>query len=72
RYARSGTSDAGLLHDDLEASIAGLRAGATPRAVRRADWWPRSLLGSSAVDSPRPGASRPAESVHGGVVDHAG
>ncbi|SDC95364.1 DUF3488 and transglutaminase-like domain-containing protein [Nocardioides lianchengensis] len=72
RYARSGAGEAGLLREDLVASIAGLRAGATPRAVRRADWWPRSLLGSPAADSRRPGTSRPAESVHGGVVDHAG
>lgn len=69
RYSRDGTTDAEPLRADLEDTIAGLRAGATPRAVRRAEWWPRSVFRSDPSDSRRTEATRPSESVHGGVVD---
>jgi transglutaminase-like putative cysteine protease len=65
RYARAGDEPASL-RPEGEACLTALRAGATPRAVRRAEWWPRSLFGSRA---PAPRAAR-TESVHGGVVDH--
>lgn len=69
RYARAGAA-AEPLREDTQACLDALRAGATPRAVRRAEWWPRSLLARAGAYQQRPGASRPTESVHGGVVDH--
>ncbi|WP_244927577.1 DUF3488 and transglutaminase-like domain-containing protein [Nocardioides sp. W7] len=69
RYSRDGRAQAESLREDLEASIAGLRAGATPRAVRRAEWWPRSLFRPATAGWVRSGTAQPAESVHGGVVD---
>lgn len=68
RYARDG-GDPASLRTAAEACLAALRAGATPRAVRRAEWWPRSLFGGGPARR-RSGAGRPTESVHGGVVDH--
>jgi transglutaminase-like putative cysteine protease len=44
RYAATGTTDA--RREDVEAVLTALRAGSTPRVVRRARWWPRSVLRS--------------------------
>ena len=71
RYARLGADRPdGALREDAEECLDALRAGATPRAVRRAEWWPRSALTSRASGTTRPAGTRPTESVHGGVVDH--
>ncbi len=55
---------------DVETVVASLRAGATTRALRRATWWPASVLpwrGSGAGRS-----VAPLLAGHGGVVDHVG
>ncbi|WP_182526343.1 transglutaminaseTgpA domain-containing protein [Nocardioides dongkuii] len=69
RYARAA-ADPGSLRQEAETCVAALQAGATPRARRRAEWWPRSLFRRSAGTS-RPTGGR-TEAVHGGVVDHVG
>lgn len=43
RYAPEGHGDA--TSADVEACVAALRADAAPRDVRRARWWPRSVIG---------------------------
>lgn len=65
RYARAGGATRSL-RAEAEDCLDALRAGATPRAVRRAEWWPRSLF---TAGRQRP-STRGTESVHGGVVDH--
>lgn len=44
RYAPVTGGDA--THEDAERCLDALLAGSTPRVVRRARWWPRSVLGS--------------------------
>jgi hypothetical protein len=43
RYAPEGQGAA--TSHDVGTCVAALRAGATPRDVRRARWWPRSVTG---------------------------
>lgn len=68
RYARPGATPVPL-RAEAETCLESLRAGATARAVRRAEWWPRSVFGGSVV-AQRSAPARSTESVHGGVVDH--
>ena len=57
---------------DVELVVAALRGGAGQRAVRRATWWPASVLPWRTRASRRT-ADAPHELVrHGGVVDHVG
>lgn len=54
---------------DAEVVLASLRAGATRRARRRADWLPASIL---PWRRPREGTLPPTLVRHGGIVDHVG
>lgn len=69
RYARAGSGVEVSLRDDAENCLEALREGASQRAVRRAEWWPRTLFQRGTTARVRT-VSRPTESVHGGVVDH--
>ena len=75
RYARPGGVTGTAHHDpavvhDTEAVVAALRGGASDRAVRRATWWPTSVLPWRAGATPT--AASPELVRHGGVVDHVG
>jgi hypothetical protein len=72
RYARDGVpADSDELRTDLQAVVASLHGGATRRARRRAEWWPRSVIGRQR-STRLPAASAPITVRHGGVVDHVG
>jgi len=67
RYSRRGKDEQGALRDDVVLCTEALRAGATPRLRRRAEWWPRSVLRrlrTSAETQERE------QSRFGGVVEH--
>lgn len=56
RYARAlpaGAATAESVDADVRACVAAMRAGATRRQLRRADWLPRSLTPTSIVRRPR-------------------
>lgn len=55
---------------DVETVVASLRGGATTRALRRATWWPASVLPWRRRGGRR--SARPLLAGHGGVVDHVG
>ncbi len=57
---------------DVETVVASLRGGAGERAVRRATWWPASVLPWRTRASRRTAAAPPELVRHGGVVDHVG
>ena len=74
RYSRAGAPDpdaAESVRADVEVCLAALQGGAPRGARRRAEWWPRSVVGRSrpAVAGQAP---RPVTVSHGGVVDHVG
>lgn len=69
RYGRPGSATSRSLRPDAEICVAALVEGSSRRSVRRAEWWPRSLLARGGAVPARTSA-RPTESVHGGVVDH--
>jgi len=71
RYAPPGAagSDAGQMRAAGETCAEALRAGTHRRALRRATWWPRSVLSRSpGAVVPRPAGLRPSQ----GVVDNLG
>jgi hypothetical protein len=71
RYAREGGPQE-FPRADAEDCVAALHGGATRAARRRAEWWPRSVVGSRrARRRPRP-VERSVEARYGGVVDHVG
>jgi len=71
RYAPPGRDRAAILRADAETVIEALVGGVPPRARRRAEWLPRSLVAS--LRRPLPASSAPGEErVYGGVVDHVG
>jgi transglutaminase-like putative cysteine protease len=57
---------------DVETVVASLRGGAGERAVRRATWWPASVLPWSTRATRRTDTTPPELVRHGGVVDHVG
>jgi transglutaminase-like putative cysteine protease len=74
RYAERDPGIVGSWHADTETCILALTGGATLRARRRAEWWPRSLFVRERVVSRGPDdheedSQRPA---YAGVVDHVG
>jgi hypothetical protein len=72
RYARAGEAgDLDELQADLQTVVASLQGGATRRARRRAEWWPRSVIGRQR-SSLRSVTAAPITVRHGGVVDHVG
>jgi len=72
RYARADDAGRGTWRAETELCVEALHGGATRRARRTAEWWPRSVFrGRSAA--PQPGADvRVDEAVSGRVVDHVG
>lgn len=70
RYARPGSSPEADLRGDVALIVAALRAGVPRAALRRADWWPRSVLRRDAHQTPSADAIEAVE--HGRVVDHVG
>jgi hypothetical protein len=70
RYAREGGGGESP-RADVETCMAALHGGAPRSARRRAEWWPRSVVGTRARRRPRT-AERPVEARYGGVVDHVG
>jgi hypothetical protein len=71
RYAPAGqpVADIEEMRGCAESCIEALRAGVTPRARRRATWWPRSVLFGSARGPVMPTARvRPGQ----GIVDNLG
>jgi transglutaminase-like putative cysteine protease len=70
RYAREGGGGESP-RADVETCVAALHGGAPRSARRRAEWWPRSVVGTRARRRPRT-AERPVEARYGGVVDHVG
>lgn len=73
RYAEREPGPAGSWAGDVETCALALAGGSTPRARRRAEWWPRSLWARERV------VSRPADDdeesqrpAYAGVVDHVG
>lgn len=75
RYARPAADATGATDPqvvtDAEAVVTSLRGGATTRALRRATWWPASVLPwrRGRADG---SAATPLLAGHGGVVDHVG
>ena len=74
RYARPAADATGAADPqvvtDVETVVASLRGGATTRAVRRATWWPASVLPWRRGRGD--GSAMPLLAGHGGVVDHVG
>ncbi len=74
RYARYADDVPGALADDVRTCIAALEHGSTSAALRRARWFPRSLVGGARRRAAEQ-ASRdrqPEAVAAGGVVDHVG
>jgi transglutaminase-like putative cysteine protease len=72
RYARADERGLGTWRAETELCVEALHGGATRRARRAAEWWPRSVLpGRSAAAQP-PADVRPDDAVGGRVVDHVG
>ncbi|MGZ5404310.1 MAG: transglutaminase family protein [Nocardioides sp.] len=74
RYARPDggsvdTTDPRVV-TDVETVVASLRGGATTRALRRATWWPASVLPWRRGGGDH--TAMPLLAGHGGVVDHVG
>ena len=46
RYAPAGAGTTDGLHEDAETVLDALRCGVTGRVQRRAEWWPRSVVGT--------------------------
>jgi hypothetical protein len=73
RYARSADDIPGALADDVRTCITALEHGCTRSALRRAHWFPRSLLGRARRAAAQAALERAPEAVAaGGVVDHVG
>ncbi|WP_372727291.1 transglutaminaseTgpA domain-containing protein [Nocardioides sp.] len=70
RYSRAG-DDGCSVRADLEACLAALEAGASRAAVRRAHWWPRSVV-SRRSRQVRDVDAEVSPTRDGGVVDHVG
>jgi len=74
RYARPSADSADATDprvvSDVETVVASLRGGATTRALRRARWWPASVLPWRRGGGGH--AAMPLLAGHGGVVDHVG
>ena len=71
RYAPAGqpVADIEEMRGCAETCIEALRAGVTPRARRRAAWWPRSVLfGSARGQATQMARVRPGQ----GIVDNLG
>jgi transglutaminase-like putative cysteine protease len=73
RYAERDPGIAGSWHADTETCILALTGGATLRARRRAEWWPRSLfVRERAAVRPDSGDDDSQRPAYAGVVDHVG
>jgi transglutaminase-like putative cysteine protease len=73
RYARFSDDVPGALADDVRTCIAALEHGSTRRALRRAQWMPRSVFVRGGGSSAQSARERQSEVVAaGGVVDHVG
>ena len=73
RYARSADDTPGALAEHVEVCLAALRWGSNRGALRRAEWWPRTLWSRGQRAAQRRQADREPEAVSaGGVVDHVG
>jgi len=74
RYARPATDSADAedprVVSDVDTVVASLRGGATTRALRRARWWPTSVLPWRRGRGDH--RAMPLLAGHGGVVDHVG
>jgi transglutaminase-like putative cysteine protease len=70
RYARERGPEESP-RPDVETCLAALHGGASRGARRRAEWWPRSVVGRR-TRRPRPADEHPVEARYGGVVDHVG
>lgn len=69
RYSAGGSAaSASQLREDVTAVVDGLRAGVTPRARRRADWWPASVVGLRRTTVAAPSITRMTRQQD--VVDH--
>jgi hypothetical protein len=71
RYARAGEALPSL-SADLHSAVAALEGGASRAARRRAQWWPRSVLGRRGSRAARAGETPIVHARYGGVVDHVG
>jgi transglutaminase-like putative cysteine protease len=71
RYAREGGPEESP-RADVETCLASLYGGAPRSARRRAEWWPRSVVGRRSTRRPRTVDEHPVEARYGGVVDHVG
>jgi hypothetical protein len=73
RYARTADDVPGALAEHVEICVAALRYGSGRGALRRAEWWPRTLFARGRRASARRRADREPEAVSaGGVIDHVG
>ncbi len=73
RYARTADDIPGALAEHVEVCITALEHGSSSGAIRRAEWWPRSLFargrGAAAI---RRAEQAPEATSAGGVIDHVG
>lgn len=73
RYSRSADDVPGGLADDVHTVVTSLEHGCTRSALRRAQWFPRSLFGRARRTAIQAELERAPEAVAaGGLVDHVG
>jgi transglutaminase-like putative cysteine protease len=73
RYARTADDVPGALAEHVETCIAALAHGSSRSAIRRAEWWPRSLVSRGRGAAARRRAEQAPEATSvGGVIDHVG
>jgi len=73
RYARAADDVPGSLAEHVLVCVSALEQGSPHSAIRRAEWWPRSLVSRrGAVTSRRTPDREPEATSAGGVVDHVG
>lgn len=72
RYARTSDDAPGALTEDVEVCLSALRHGSSRGALRRAEWWPRTLFARGRRGAARRRDREPEAVSAGGVVDHVG
>ena len=72
RYAREADDVPGLLAEDVRTCITSLERGSTRAALRRAHWFPRSLVGRARRAAARAEQREPEAVAAGGLIDHVG
>ncbi|MXG90826.1 transglutaminase family protein [Nocardioides flavescens] len=72
RYARADDSALGTWRAETELCVEALHGGATRRARRTAEWWPRSVFRSRAAAPQTRADVRVDGATSGRVVDHVG